>query len=299
MLAAFLVHLESGRRVSPHTLAAYRRDVQRFLANLEEKEREDLRQIDAPRIKAHLMELLSSGMARTSVARHAAALRTFFRFLLDEGQLKRNPAASVRLPARKRTLPRVLTREEVGRLLEAPRGDAVTAVRDRALLETLYATGVRVSELVACDLEDLDLATGEMRVMGKGSRPRLTFLGGPAREAVTGWLAVRGRVAREGESAVFLNRFGGRLGARSVRRSLERWLAEAGLWHISPHTLRHCFASHLLEAGAALKEVQEMLGHLHLSSTQIYTRLSPRHLLAVYEHAHPRAGASPSAPGAG
>jgi integrase/recombinase XerC len=290
-LDEYLAHLEFGRRVSPHTLRAYRTDLSRFAATLAPDERDAPTGLGAGDLRAYVMAMLDEGLERTSVARHLAALRGFFGYLHAMGHHDDDPAHSLRLPRRGRRLPRVLTFEQMDRLLAAPEGGGYLACRDRAVMETLYSAGLRVGELVGLNLPEVDLMRGVARVLGKGHRERLALLGSHAVAALEAWLPHRSqRIMPRADDAVFLNHRGGRLTDRSVRRILDRLLVLAGLPPgITPHTLRHSFATHLLSRGAGLKEVQELLGHRQLSSTQIYTHVSPEHLRRVYEHAHPRA----------
>jgi integrase/recombinase XerC len=289
-LKDFLVHLEHAREASPHTVAAYGSDLTAFASRLPPRKREEPAAIKATDIKGYLTDLLLEEYSRASVARHAAAIRSFFRYMVAEGMVEGNPALAVRTPRKARSLPQVLSTSQVERLLAAPVGTGFVPLRDRAILETLYSAGLRVSELVGLDAGDADLEEGVVRVLGKGRRERLGMLGAFAVEAIGDYLPVRRRRMRADTAALFLNRLGGRLTARSVRRVLGRYIIRADLPSgVSPHTLRHSFATHLLQNGAGLKDVQEMLGHLHLSSTQIYTHLSPVHLRRVYEASHPRA----------
>jgi len=277
--------------VSEHTLRAYSADLDRWLGSLGEAERRDPTSVGPTELKAYVAGLLDEGLTRTSVARHVAALRGFYRWLLAAGHSDDDPAQALRVHRRQRSLPRVLTEAQMSQLLSAPAGDTFIETRDRALLETLYSAGLRVSELVGLDVRAVDLRAGRARVMGKGRRERLALLGRYCVESIEAWLPWRDLKARPpSEAALFLNHRGGRLSDRSVRRLLDKALVRAGLPPgITPHTLRHSFATHLLSNGAGLKEVQEMLGHKHLSSTQVYTHVSPEHLRAAYESAHPRA----------
>jgi integrase/recombinase XerC len=291
-LEDYLAHLEHGRGVSPHTLRAYRADLLHFAASLAPEEAADPAALRTADLKTYLSGLLERGLEPTSVARRIAAVRGYFRYLLAEGFTSDDPAAPLRLARREQRLPLVLSREQMERLLAAPKGGSFAARRDRALLESLYSAGLRVSELVGLDVAHVDLDRGLCKVMGKGRRERLAFLGSHAVAAIGDYLPARARrLKARGGPALFINHLGSRLTDRSVRRSLDRSIAMAGLPKgVTPHTLRHTFATHLLAHGAGLKEVQEMLGHKHLSSTQIYTHLSPEHLKRVYEMAHPRAG---------
>jgi integrase/recombinase XerC len=293
-LTDYLLHLEHGRAVSPHTLRAYRTDLSDFILRIGPDRTREPARVTAADLKGYLTDLLLEDRSRATVARHAAALRGFFRYCLAEGFIEEDPAAGLRTPRRARRLPRVLSQEQVARLLAAPAGDGFVAVRDRALLETIYSAGLRVSELASLDLGGTDLDEGLVRVWGKGDRERLGLLGSHAVEALRAYLPRRSAVAQvSAGDALFLNRRGTRLDVRSIRRSLARQIVLAELpADVTPHTLRHSFATHLLENGAKLKEVQELLGHRHLSSTQVYTHVSPEHLRKAYEAAHPRAFAT-------
>jgi integrase/recombinase XerC len=220
-------------------------------------------------------------------------VRSFFRFGQREGWTKANPAKALRNPRKSHKLPHWLSTDEVGKLLAAPKGGEPAALRDRAILETLYSAGLRVSELVGLSDGDLDFAAGVVRVRGKGSRERLAPIGSHAIRALTKWLKVREIAPREKqgrEAPVFINRFGTRLTTRSVARMLEKYLKQTNLdTRTSPHTLRHSFATHLLDRGADIRSVQELLGHKSLVTTQIYTHVSTANLKAAYEKAHPRA----------
>jgi integrase/recombinase XerC len=293
-LDSYLRHLRDARRVSPHTFRAYEGDLRRFATFLDEAGIGGVADVKASDLKAYAASLLGEGAARTSVARRVAAVRGFFRHLVLTGALDGDPTTAVRTPKARRKLPRALTTDQLERLLAAPTGDGFLAVRDRAALELLYSGGLRNAELVGLKLEDLDLPSGLCRVMGKGARERVAVVGRYARRAIEAYLPLRAAAARAGAGTrVFLNRLGTPLSDRSLRRVLERLLVKADLPQgVTPHTLRHTFATHLLERGANLKEVQQLLGHRHLSSTQIYTHLSPEHLAAAYDAAHPRAKAA-------
>ncbi len=235
------------------------------------------------------------GLARRTQGRALSAVRSLFRFACLRGRLEANPAAGVRTPKVEKTLPRHLRPGEVETLVEAPSADDALARRDRALLELLYATGLRVSELVGLDWDDLDLGARVLRVVGKGGKERMVPFGRAAGEALRAWLAewhgVRAKSGdADGSEPVFLNHGGGRLSARSVRRVLDRHALAAGLAQgVHPHTLRHTFATHLLEEGADLRAIQELLGHSSLSTTQRYTHVDVERLLRTYREAHPRA----------
>ncbi len=293
---AFLAHLAYARNASPHTLRNYRRDVAAFRAwgatRWPERSGEALwRGVDAGGVRAFLASL-HAHQAKTSIARALSGVRAFFRFLVREGHLEASPAAAVAAPKAPRSLPAVLAVDEVLHLLDAVTGEGILGLRDRALLETLYGTGLRVGELVDLDGRDLHLPSRTLRVRGKGKVERQAPLTEPAARALEAYLGERRARGRplDPEGALFLNAQGGRLTDRSVRRVLNRWIAQAALEkRVSPHTLRHCFATHLLAGGADLRSIQELLGHKSLSTTQKYTHVGIEHLMAVYDQAHPRA----------
>lgn len=262
-------------------------DLDRLLASLEEGGVRDLAAINPARLRLHLAGMAEAGLAPASLQRHLSTLRGFFHFLELRGLIERNPAAALRAPRRGRRLPRYLEEEEVQRLLTAPAAADAEEHRDRALLEVLYSTGCRVSELVGLDEADLDLRRGLARLRGKGRKERLGMLGKPAQEAVKRWLAAKTNRGLD-RGPLLLNPAGGRLTDRSVRRILRRCLLRAGIDRpCSPHTLRHSFATHLLSRGADLRTVQELLGHASLGTTQIYTHVSLAHLRKLYTQAHP------------
>jgi len=291
-LEAWLHHLETARDVSPHTLRAYAKDVTETVEDLARMGVTRRREVDLLALRRTLATLRDRELSSRTVARRISAIKSFFRWLSDQDRTGENPALALRVPRRRRSLPRVLQGTEIERLLDACAGDGWLAARDRAILETLYSTGARVSELCGLDLSDLDLPGGTARLFGKGRKERLAGLGRPCLEALDAYFvaARRARVRRD-PSATFLNRHGRRLTTRGVHGLLVRRAAMAGIGtRVTPHTLRHSFATHLLEAGANLREVQELLGHASISSTQVYTHLTLDHLVRVYERAHPRAG---------
>jgi integrase/recombinase XerC len=244
-------------------------------------------------LRAYLAWLHEQGYARSTIARRLAAVRSWCRFLCRQGLLTTNPAVGLRGPRQDKKLPHFLSQEEIVRLLQGPSTDTPLGKRDRAILETVYSAGLRVSELTGLDIDDLDLEAGIAVVRGKGRRERLALLGPPAAAALAEWLTARaglcdGKAARH--NALFVNKNGTRLSTRSVGRLLEKYLAGAGLDpRSSPHTLRHSFATHLLDAGADIRSVQELLGHRSLGTTQIYTHVSTQRLRDSYHKAHPRA----------
>jgi integrase/recombinase XerC len=298
LIHRFLEHLQGERNVSPETLRAYEYDLvtfHQFLArDFLGKEPEAVRphDVDALAVRSFLAALTRQGLGKRSQGRALAAVRSLFRFACREGVVPANPAQGVRTPKFPKTLPRHLRPGEVEELIEAPSGDEPLVRRDRAILELLYAAGLRVSELVGLDWPDVDLSSRVLRVMGKGSKERMVPFGRPAAAALRRWLEVWEGVrdAMDGGEPVFLNRQGTRLTDRSVRRVIDRWVEAAAVARgVHPHTLRHTFATHLLENGADLRTIQELLGHSSLSTTQKYTHLEVERLLSVYRGAHPRA----------
>lgn len=295
----FLAYLRAERGVSRETLRAYRSDLAQLLAFLAEMglataegDETDFSRIDPVLIRAFMALLQGKGMAKSSIARKLACLRAFFRYLVREGKLRGNPAKLVKSPKLPKRLPSYLDVDEAFRLLEAADGQTPLDLRDRALLELLYASGIRVGELTALDLQDLDLESGLLRVRGKGGRERIVPVGRKALKALRAYLAQRGALAARSSPApaLFLNGRGSRLSARSVGTIVLKYLGKSGLGpKITPHGLRHSYATHLLGAGADLRAIQELLGHRRLSTTQRYAHVSPEHLMEVYDKAHPRA----------
>jgi integrase/recombinase XerC len=302
LIQRYLEHIQGERDLSPHTLRAYEGDLLRFLGFLSRdflgKEPEEVRpeEVDALAVRSFLAALTREGLGKRSQGRALSAVRSLFRFACREGTLEANPAQAVRTPKAPQKLPRHLRPGEVENLLEAPRaGEGPLALRDSAILELLYATGLRVGELVSLDWGAVDLSARVLRVMGKGRKERMVPFGRPAAEALQSWLAVwetmrAPQALDEREEPVFLSKKGSRLGARQVRTLIDQWVDGAAVTRgVHPHTLRHTFATHLLENGADLRTIQELLGHSSLSTTQKYTHLEVERLLAVYRDAHPRA----------
>jgi len=316
LIHRFLEHLEGERGLSPHTLRAYEGDLLRFLDFLARdflaRPPEEVRpeQVDGLAVRSFLASLHGQGLERRSQARALSAVRSLLRFACREGTLASNPAQGVPTPKLPRTLPRHLRPGEVETLLDAPAAGAAAAGgggrapatlaaalarRDSALLELLYAAGLRVGELVGLDWASIDLPARVLRVLGKGGKERMVPFGRPAAAALRRWLDDWEAVRRPqgggaGAEPVFLNHRGGRLSDRSVRRILDHWIEQTALARgVHPHTLRHTFATHLLEGGADLRAIQELLGHASLSTTQRYTHVEVERLLAVYRGAHPRA----------
>jgi integrase/recombinase XerC len=295
-IVRFLQYLQVERNASPLTVKSYREDLFALAAYLAEAyagacpKPEAISVLD---LRGYVAALSEAGYAKATIARRLASLRGFFRFGQREGWARTNPAKPLRNPRKPRSLPHFLSTEDLGRLLQSPPGDRPMGLRDRAILEVLYSAGLRVSELVGLNDSDLDIAAGLVRVRGKGRRERLAPVGSYAARALERWLPRRRLSTRQPagpEAPVFVNKFGRRLTTRSVARMLEKYLRQVGLdQRTSPHSLRHSFATHLLDRGADIRSVQELLGHKSLVTTQIYTHVSTAALRRAYEKAHPRA----------
>jgi integrase/recombinase XerC len=296
-LQDFLRYLKVEKNYSGHTLRNYHSDLRQFVDFLSVRserqgsaERMDPQQVGHLDVRAYLASLYRRN-AKSSVARKLSALRSFFAYLLRQGEIKQNPADMVSAPKMGKAIPDFLQVDETFQLMHGPDGDTVLGSRDRAILEVLYSCGLRVSELTALNLDSVDLELGIIRVMGKGSRERVVPVGSKAREALSDYMQRRGELLgmQMVHEALFLNNRGGRLSPRSVARLLKKHVERCNIGRpLSPHGLRHSFATHLLDAGADLRAVQEMLGHVSLSTTQRYTHLSVDKLMAEYDKAHPR-----------
>jgi len=299
-IGAFERYLSGERRSSPKTVETYRRDLDALREFLRDKKLAlDARELDVVALRSFIASLFERNEAPT-LARKIAALRSFYRFLLRRGLVDRNPAAALRTPKVRRPLPKFLTVDDAFRVMDAPlandgAGDDALRVRDHAMLELLYGTGVRVSELAGLRIGALDLAQRSARVRGKGDKERIVPLGPPALAALESYLAMRARLRHpktgaQDPDAVFLTRRGARIGVRQVQHLVRRYGAlGAGRGDLHPHALRHTCATHLLDAGADLRGIQELLGHASLSTTQRYTHVSIDRLMAVYDKAHPLA----------
>jgi len=288
-IRTFLVYLETERNVSPHTQAAYRRDLEQLELFVRREKGEiatagDVNHLLLRRYLAHL----GKSTKKSSQGRKLAAIRSFFKYLLRRGIVDKNPAELISTPKKEKRLPFHLDIDQATALMEAPVQEAKYVLRDRAILEMLYSSGLRVSELTGMNIEDLDLTNGMLRVMGKGGKERIVPLGSKASAAVEEYLASRGQTAVSG--ALFLNSRGNRINRRSVARIVDAYVLKiAAFKRISPHTLRHTFATHMLEGGADLRAIQELLGHASLSTTQKYTHVGLDRLMEVYDKAHPKA----------
>ena len=284
--AEFLRYLDLKRGASRHTLRGYATDLAEFRNFLSHEGLGDLADADPRAIRAWLVRLHDRKLAKSSIARKLATVRSCFRFLARLGVVEFNPARQVRSPRLPKRLPSFLPKDESKGLLDAEVERSEAGLRDHALLELLYATGLRVAECCGLDLDDVERRRGAVRVMGKGGKERVVPAGDAALGAIDAWLSVRG----EGRGALFTNSRGGRLGTRSVHRIVKRRARAAGIdRRVTPHTLRHTFATHMLGEGADLRLIQELLGHSRLTTTQRYTHVSPEHLMKVYDSAHPRA----------
>lgn len=289
----YFKYLKIEKNSSEMTLKSYGADLEQFFNFLGGQEKFVPQDIDHHLIRNYLEELRNQGLSKSSIARKLAALRSFFKFLCREKAIKSNPVLNVRSPRLDKKLPNFLNTREIEKLLNAPDVDTLLGLRDRAILEMLYSTGVRVSELVNADIRDVDFEAGVMRVRAKGKKEHLSPIGSLAMKALKKYLEAfqkaYGRTATE-QDPLFVNRDGTRLSDRSVRRNLDRYLRRVGLsLKTTPHTLRHTFATHLLHNGADLRSVQELLGHASISTTQIYTHLPAEKLKKAYNDAHPRA----------
>ncbi|NPV04971.1 MAG: tyrosine recombinase XerC [Syntrophaceae bacterium] len=302
-IEAFEAHLTAERNLSPHTRRSYLADLRQFRAFLEQNGLlppggsgpEQLAAIDHMAVRSFLGSLVRRKVRKVTVVRKIAALRTFFSYLIREGRVRVNPAEMVQAPRADKHLPAFLPVEEMFSLLDLPFPDDVDGARDRAMLELFYSSGIRVSELTGLNLGDLDMQQGLIKVRGKGRKERIVPVGGQALRSLERYLAKRGERARtaraaEADPPLFLSRSGTRITPRSVARVIDRCVTQSGISKkVSPHTLRHSFATHLLDAGADLRAIQEMLGHESLSTTQKYTSVSVAKLMEIYDRAHPKA----------
>ncbi len=288
----YIQYLEAERNASPYTIRNYRADLADFFKFLKGTELTLLNEVDRHVLRDYLSHLVVRGIAKASIARKLSAIRSFYRYLVREEIIAKNPIEQVSSPKLDKRLPSFLTKEEMVKLLNAPDPSTPLGQRDRALLELLYASGLRVSELVSLTPEQIDFESNEIRVWGKGSKERVALMGEPAAAAIKIYIE-DGRAQLRGErktKSLFLNRYGQRLPERSVQRLLHEYAKKAGIGkRVHPHMLRHTFATHLLDGGADLRVVQELLGHARLTSTQIYTHVTKRQARKVYLSAHPLA----------
>ncbi len=292
-LNKFITYLIAEKNASPYTIKNYRHEIGQFLDFLKEQGIDSWDEVDRYVLRRYLARLQAEGYVKASVTRRISELRSFCRYLVREGILDTNPIRTISSPKVPKRLPDYLDPYQVEMLLAAPDATVPQGQRDRAILEVLYASGVRVSELVSLNLSNVDLRYGQIRVWGKGGKERLALLGGPACRALESYIQEgRPRLIKETRptNALFLNRLGSRLSTRSVSNILDKYAKLAGLGrHVTPHVMRHTFATHLLDGGADLRTVQELLGHANLATTQIYTHVSQARVREVYRKAHPRA----------
>ena len=305
-LARFRRYLTSERRLSPHTDSNYTRDLKALVKYCDRAGLADWGALDSQHVRAFAAHSHAGGLSPRSIQRRLSAVRSFYEFLLREApreaasgcsrrgkRVTVNPALEVRAPKAARRLPQTIDADQMGRLLELPAGGGLTA-RDRALMELLYSSGLRLAELVALDVGDIDLKDRTVRVLGKGRKSRIVPVGRLALAALRAWLKERAALAAADELALFVARGGRRLGPRAIQARVDYWAKRQGLGlHVHPHLFRHSFASHLLESGGELRGVQELLGHADISTTQIYTHLDFQHLARIYDAAHPRARRKP------
>ncbi len=286
----YIDYLQAEKNVSKYTMRNYTNDLLEFFNFAREKEISSLKEVNKQTLRGYLGHLMEQGFAKSSIARKLSAIRSFYRYLLREEMISSNPVATTASPKLDRRLPSFLTIAEAKRLVESPDLSQPQGQRDRALLELLYASGMRVSELVSMNVEQINLDTKEIRVWGKGSKERIVLIGGPASRALSTYLS-QGRPQLLGvkkNNALFVNRYGGRLPARRVQKILTKYARTLDK-RVHPHMLRHTFATHLLDGGADLRVVQELLGHAKLTSTQIYTHVTQSQARRIYLSAHPMA----------
>ena len=285
----FLIHQEKTRRWSDHTMDAYQRDLMHLAGFVEDQKCTQWCDLSIKSARLFPARLRQKGLTGSSIQRALSAARTFYRYLIKESRARRNPFDGVRAPKSPQKLPETLSVDDLSVLLEDHDG-SVLAVRDHAIMELFYSSGLRLSELAELDLGDLDFAEAEVRVTGKGNKQRLVPVGGKAISVLKSWLGMRSKLAKSGELALFVNQSGVRISPRGIQRRVETWGKSRGFdRHLHPHMLRHSFASHVLESSGDLRAVQELLGHSDITTTQIYTHLDFQHLAKVYDAAHPRA----------
>lgn len=285
----FIRHLETERRLSPHTCKHYRRDLESLQRYCDKHALQHWSELDDEHLRRYSAASYRRGLSARSIQRRLSAARTFFRYLQREKWLKRNPVESVRAPKAGKRLPGNLDADRMARLLDI-KGDGPIVARDRAILELLYSSGLRLAELIGLNIADVDLADATVHVTGKGNKDRIVPVGRYAIKAITAWHAVRNQLAAAHETALFVSQRGSRISPRSVQARVDYWAKRQGIdCKVSPHLFRHSFASHLLESSHDLRGVQELLGHANISTTQIYTHLDFQYLAQIYDQTHPRA----------
>ncbi|MFA0541693.1 tyrosine recombinase XerC [Vibrio sp. 10N.222.52.B7] len=288
-LSRFYEYLRSEKGLSLHTQRNYKQQLETMAGHLVTLGLKDWGQVDAAWVRQLASKGMREGMKASSIATRLSSLRSFFDFLVLRGEMTANPAKGVSAPRKQRPLPKNLDVDEVGQLLDVNEDDPLS-IRDRAMMEVMYGAGLRLAELVGINLKDVLGRQGEIRVIGKGDKERKAPFSGLAKEWVDKWLKVRGELALPGETALFVSKLGTRISHRSVQKRMEEWGKKQSVAsHISPHKLRHSFATHVLESSQNLRAVQELLGHENISTTQVYTHLDFQHLAQAYDQAHPRA----------
>ena len=288
-LDSFFDYLRYERRSSPRTISAYQQDLKRLSSFCDKQNIENWSDVDNLLGRKWLASMHQHGLSGSSIQRILSGCRSFYRWLIREKQVSVNPFDLLKAPRHPRKLPDTMDIDAVQQLVTLTGDDPLT-VRDRAILELFYSSGLRLSELVSLDVGDIDFSAGETRVTGKGNKTRIVPVGRYAQIAIRQWLSVRPQIAKENEQAIFVSRRGGRLSTRSVEKRLKDWAIRQGISrNVHPHMLRHSFASHMLESSGDLRAVQELLGHQNISTTQIYTHLDFQHLAKVFDSAHPRA----------
>lgn len=285
----FIQYLATERQLSPHTLTNYSRDLDALQAYMDEAHLERWSDVTSQDMRQFAARLHRKGLSGRSIQRALSAVRAFYKFLAREQRVEHNPALGVQAPKSPRKLPQTLDVEQMDGLLEIPVTDAVSA-RDKAMMELIYSSGLRVSELVSVNISDIDFQDASLVVIGKGQKSRMLPVGSKALQAIDRWLSFRGQLATLGEEGLFVSSRGNRISVRTVEQRMRYWGKRLGVTgQVYPHRLRHSFASHVLESSGDLRAVQELLGHSDISTTQIYTHLDFQHLMDVYEQAHPRA----------
>ncbi len=285
----YLNYLRTIKRYSSATLTGYQHDIEGFLQYLEGQEIAECTHASIHHIRAYIASCHRKGLAESSMQRLLSSLRGFYRYLVKNSQAESNPATDVRAPKGAKKLPKVMDVDQVDRLL-SNNASSPLEMRDLAMMELMYSSGLRLSELVNLNVIDLDLQAGQVRILGKGNKTRYLPVGQQARETLNSWLGLRESIAVTGEQAVFVNNRGSRLSQRAVQKRMSEQAQKTQLGvHVHPHMLRHSFASHMLESSGDLRSVQELLGHANISTTQVYTQLDFQHLAKVYDQAHPRA----------
>ncbi|MEZ9190529.1 tyrosine recombinase XerC [Vibrio sp. 10N.286.52.F8] len=288
-LSRFYEYLRSEKGLSLHTQRNYKQQLETMAGHLVTLGLKDWGQVDAAWVRQLASKGMREGMKASSIATRLSSLRSFFDFLVLRGEMTANPAKGVSAPRKQRPLPKNLDVDEVGQLLDVNEDDPLS-IRDRAMMEVMYGAGLRLAELVGINLKDVLGRQGEIRVIGKGDKERKAPFSGLAKEWVDKWLKVRGELASPGETSLFVSKLGTRISHRSVQKRMEEWGKKQSVAsHISPHKLRHSFATHVLESSQNLRAVQELLGHENISTTQVYTHLDFQHLAQAYDQAHPRA----------